>query len=423
MAGQQLNMNTQPMVAGPVQRPVPQRPAKGKDIVLENDKPSKAWVWLLVFGILGMVGGIACLVVALVLPPEELAVLEYPTIPSTTEEDKIYSDLTGLEVKTKAEKTQPTYCIQTPNGTDGARPQAGLDKAGMIFEAIAEAGITRMAAIYQGPTQAVIGPIRSLRLYYLQWDTPFDCTIVHAGGADDALAAVRSGGYKDMTENYTYMYRGTTGTRRWNNLFTTSTLLNQFATDYGYTTSTVHGFTRMTPTESTKARIDATVSEKLVITKPATLNTSEVKPTAKNIVIRFGAVQTYNVRYTYNTKTNTYDRTYENDHLNQILTCPDGDNGKVDPEKICQQTILSPSVVIAMVVEEKRAWDNYHEDITAIGSGEAYIFQNGIMIHGGWSKPTVNDQIKFNDANGKEIALAPGQTIVEAVPTYGAIEY
>lgn len=418
MAGQQLNMSTQPVVAGPAPKAT-----KKKDIVLENDKPSKAWVALLTIGILGIIGGIACSVVAFVLPPEEVAELVFPTIPSTTEEDKLYSDLTGLEVASKADKTLPTFCIQTPNGVDGARPQAGLDKAGVIFEAIAEAGITRMAAIYQGPTQAVIGPIRSLRLYYLQWDTPFDCTIVHAGGADDALAAVRNGGYKDMTENYTYMYRGTTGTRRWNNLFTTATLLNQFAADYGYKTSTVHGFTRMTPTESEKARIDATVAEKLSITKPATLNTSEVKPTAPNIMIRFGAVQTFNVRYTYNAKTNTYDRTYENNNTNQILTCPDGDRGKVDPEKICQQSQLSPAVVVAMVVEEKRAWDNYHEDITAIGSGEAYIFQNGVMIHGGWSKPTVNDQIKFNDANGKEIALAPGQTIVEAVPTYGAIEY
>ena len=412
-------MNTQPVAAAPV-APAP-KPSKKGDIVL--DKPSKAWVWLLVFGILGILGGIACLTVALLLPPEELAALEFPTIPSTTEEDKIYSDLTGLEVKSKTEKTLPTFCVQTPNGVDGARPQAGLDKAGVIFEAIAEAGITRMAAIYQGPTSAVIGPVRSLRLYYLQWDTPFDCTIVHAGGSDDALAAVRNGGYKDLTENYTYMYRGTTGTRRWNNLFTNATLLNQYASDYGYTTSTVHGFRRMTPTESAKARVDATVSEILTITEPAKLDTSEVKPKVSSAVIRFGAVQTFNVRYTYNSKTNTYDRTYENDHTNQILVCPEGDSGKIDPEKICQQSLLSPAVVVAIVVQEKRASDNYHEDITTIGQNEAYIFQNGTMIKGIWSKPTVSDQISFSDANGKEILLAPGQTVIEAVPTYGAIEY
>ena len=294
----------------------------------------------------------------------------------------------------------------------------------MIFEAIAEAGITRFAAIYQNPGASVIGPIRSLRLYYLQWDTPFDCTIVHAGGADDALAAVKNGGYKDLTESNTYMYRGQSGTRRWNNLFTSGTLLTQFASDYGYTTSSVNGFARMTPEESDKARVDETVAEKLVIYKPAVANTSEVKPKAASIVIRFGALPTYNVVYTYNKETNKYARTYENNNINEILTCPEGDNGKVDPEKICQKTAgLTPSVVVAMVVEEHKAADNYHEDITAIGSGQAYIFQNGTVIKGGWSKPTTTDQIKFNDANGREVKLAPGQTIIEAVPTYGAIEY
>lgn len=389
----------------------------------QEEKPSKAWVFLLVIGILGILGGISCGVVAFLLPEKEVAALEYPTIPSKTSEEKIYSDLTGLELASAAEKTAPTFCIQTPNGVDGARPQAGLNTAGVIFEAIAEAGITRFAAIYQNPTSAVIGPIRSLRIYYLQWDTPFDCTIVHAGGADDALAAVRSGGYKDLSESTTYMYRQYGGTRRWNNLFTNSALLNSFASDYGYTTSNVTGFTRMTPDESEKKRIDSTVAEKLVITKPAKANTSEIKPQATNISIQFGSVSTFNVVYTYNSKTNTYSRTYENNNVNEILACPEGNLGNMNPDEICTQQVLTPSVVVAMVVEEKRASDNYHEDITAVGSGEAYIFQNGMVIHGGWSKQTVNDQIKFNDENGKEVALAPGQTIIEAVPTYGGIAY
>ena len=172
------------------------------------NKTPKSWLVFLIIGIVGVLGGVACLLVALLAPKEILPDLEFPTIPSTTSVTKIYSNLTGLEIASEADKTAPAYCIQTPNGTDGARPQVGLTEAGVVFEAIAEVGITRFAAIYQKPTSAVIGPIRSLRIYYLQWDTPFDCAIVHAGGSDDAIAAVRSGGYKDLTENYTYMYRG-----------------------------------------------------------------------------------------------------------------------------------------------------------------------------------------------------------------------
>ena len=102
--------------------------AKDKsDIVLDTDKPSKAWVILLTLGIIGMVGGVACTVGSFLIPAPEVATDEYPTLPSSSTSEKIYSDLTGLEISSKSENSLPTFCIQTPNGTDGARPQAGRD--------------------------------------------------------------------------------------------------------------------------------------------------------------------------------------------------------------------------------------------------------------------------------------------------------
>ena len=54
---------------------------------------------------------------------------------------------------------------------------------------------------------------------------------------------------------------------------------------------------------------------------------------------------------------------------------------------------------------------------------QAYVFQNGIAMNGSWNKTSAADQIKFYDENGSEIKLAPGQTFVEAVPTYGSVEF
>ena len=331
--------------------------------------------------------------------------------------------MTGEVLEDKALLTAPAYCIQTPNSTDGARPQAGLNEAGVIFEAIAEAGITRFAAIYQNPSSAVIGPIRSLRIYYLEWDTPFDCTIVHAGGSGDALAALSSGGYKDLTENYTYMYRGTYGGRRWNNLFTTSALLRQYSSDSGNASSEIKGFARMTPEESKKARINGTVSEKLVITQPAKGDTSTTTPVTTNVGIRFGGLPNFNVDYIYNAESNTYARSYQSGAAHEVYGCPAEDLGEKNPEDVCNLTQMAPSVVVAMVVSERKAADNYHEDITATGSGKAFIFQNGMAISGKWEKATKADQIKFTDEDGKEIKLAPGQTIVSAVPEYGSVDF
>ncbi len=387
------------------------------------EKNKKAWLAFLIIGIIGIIGGAGCFVVGFLKTPDKTEGVNFPDLTNKKADEKTYSALTGEVLEDASLKTAPAYCIQTPNGTDGARPQSGLTEAGVVFEAIAEAGITRFAAIYQNPTSSVIGPIRSLRIYYLEWDTPFDCTIVHAGGADDALQAVRAGGYKDLSEDYNYMYRGTVSSRLWNNLFTTANDLKRFSTDHGYNTSDIKGFARMTPEESKKSRVDQTVNEVLDITKPTDKDTSKVEPKVSLIDLRFGGWASFNVSYEYNADSNTYLRSYESGANHDVYKCSSDDLGEKNPEDVCELTQMAPSVVVAMMVQEGRASDNYHEDITTIGSGKAYIFQNGMAIEGTWNKSSKDEQIKFKDNDGNEIKLAPGQTFVSAVPNYGSVAF
>ena len=389
----------------------------------KRTKVSKKYLFLMIFGVIGIVGGLGCILIGLLNRPDITNDVAFPELDFNKTDNNVYSDLTGEKLARLELKTAPAYCVQTPNGTDGGRPQAGINEAGVVFEAIAEAGITRFAAIYQNPSTAIIGPIRSLRTYYLEWDTPFDCTIVHAGGSGDALLAVSSGGYRDLTEDYTYMYRGTYGSRMWNNLFTTSTNLEKFSADRSYNTSNIKGFKRMTPEESSKARVVGSVKNQLVITKPADGDTSETNPSVTSINLGFGGVSTFNVHYAYNAEDNTYTRSYENGSNHDIYRCSNEDLGERNPEDVCVLDVLSPSVVIAMVVQESRDTDGYHEKITTTGSGDAYIFQNGAAIAGKWNKSSISDQIKFTDIYGNEVALAPGQTFISAIPTYGSVDY
>lgn len=395
----------------------------GEKIVFNNKKAGKGWLGFLIPGIIGLIGGIACLLFVFLKPPEERSVLVFPEIPSKTAKEEIYSDLTGEVLASAGLKNASAYCIQVPNGQDGARPQAGLTQAGVIFEAIAEAGITRFAAIFQNPSSAVIGPIRSLRIYYLNWDTPFDCTVVHAGGADDAIAALRSGGYRELDESYYYMYRGTVGSRLWNNLFTTSADLARFSEDSGYTTSNINGFSRLTPAEANKAKIDGLVEEKLDILKGTEKSTSNLIPKVSDIYLTYGDYGSYNPHYHYDVGSNTFLRGYANGDAHEVYQCPDEDLGEVNPESACSLTQLAPKVVAVMMVEERKAEDNYHEDIDSLGSGEAFVFQNGMVTHGTWNKGSAGEQIKFLDEAGNEIRLIPGQTFVSAVPTYGGVDY
>ena len=67
--------------------------------------------------------------------------------------------------------------VQIFNGTDrpiavmidnhtGAWPQAGLNQAYLVYEAIVEGGETRRMALFKGVTDDKIGPVRSARHYF-----------------------------------------------------------------------------------------------------------------------------------------------------------------------------------------------------------------------------------------------------------------
>ena len=335
---------------------------------------------------------------------------------------KIYSRLSGEELASEAEDAAPTYCVQIPNGVDGARDQVGLSEAKVVFEAIAESGITRFAAIFQNPP-AVVGPIRSLRIYYLNWDVPFDCTVVHAGGAPDAISALRSYGTRELDENGTFMWRseayypsGQSDYRRWNNLFTSGSLLSQYNSSRSYLSSDIHGFPHLTPDAAALDRTKRQIVHQLKIDEPATGDTDALAAKVTHIDLRFGNIPNFNPVFDYNSETNSYNRSYETGYAHNVFSCAS--------ENDCQHLQLSPKVVIAMIVQEKRAaYDNYHEDISSIGAGDAYVFQNGDAILGTWEKSSASAQIIFRDSNGAEIALVPGQTWISAIPNYGSVHY
>lgn len=374
---------------------------------------------LLVLGVIAMCGGVGCVIYNLLRPGTAATEIEFPPVGVTDDATTApLSPLTGLELAEGQRVDDPTYCVQTPNGLDGARPQVGLSEAGVIFEAIAEAGITRFAAIYQAPTSGVIGPIRSLRTYYLEWDTPFDCLIVHAGGATDALAKLKRGDYRDLDEEPDYTYRGRATQRAWNNLFTTPDLLAQANAG---ATSHVVGFDRLTPAESFQQLLADSGITPLDITAPTAAAEPEI--TVPEVAVNFGGAADYNVVYDYDPDTNTYPRSYASGAAHLVYQCPTNNTVQRDPEDFCELTQLAPAVIVVLMVRESPAADHYHEDITTTGIGDAYIFQNGSVIEGTWSKASATDQLKFFDADGAAVKLAVGQTIVEAVPSYGSVTY
>lgn len=285
-----------------------------------------------------------------------------------------YSPLTGAVVPDQASTQQATTGIMIENSPD-ARPQSGIKSAGVVFEAIAEGGITRFLAIYQESKPQLIGPVRSVRLYYVDWIAPFQASVAHIGGSKFALDEVRNGKYRDIDQFFNAgTYWRATDRYAPHNVYTSFERIDALNLKKGYTSST---FTAWPRTDGKAAEAPSATSIDVKISGP-----------------------TYNSHYDYDAATNSYIRAQ-------------GGAAHIDREA----GQITPSVVIAMdTIMSKVLEDGYREQITTTGSGRARIFQNGTVTEATWSKPDRGSQIKFTAADGSEVQLNRGQTWITAVP-------
>lgn len=404
---------TQPVTATPATTSeVKASESKTSKTKPSDSKPKKTRMIIYIV-ILLIFLGLVCAVTIIILlatrePAENSSVnrVEYP--------DPVYSILTGEEIADASLNSSPTFCIQIPNGKDGARPQAGLNQAAVVFEAIAEAGITRFAAVFQNTNLSAIGPIRSLRPYYLEWDLPFDCTVVHAGGSDEAITGLRRTGVREIDESYEYMWREQNSGRMWNNLFTSASELLRYNSDRGWTSSNLKAFSRYTPEENDQALAENYICE----TTEDGNEVCHITPVS-NIRINFSSIPSYNTVYQYDVENNHYLRSYANGEEHLTYVCPDNLQQPRTTTDCGEPVQVAPKVVVAMFVQESKMSDGYHENITTIGSGSATIFQNGEVIEGTWQKTSSSDQIVFRDNSGNLIKFAPGQAWIAAVPISG----
>jgi len=288
---------------------------------------------------------------------------------------KYYSPLTGMLVDSETITKQAVTGVMIENSPE-ARPQSGLKDSGVVFEAIAEGGITRFLALYQEQKPQLIGPVRSVRIYYVDWLAAFDASIAHVGGSTEALNEVQNGNYRNIDQSYNANYYWRSSDRYApHNVYTSFEKLDALNTANSYTTSTYTGFTRVDG--KTADILDAT-----------------------NISITMSSFL-FNSKFAYDSATNTYARSQAGEpHL-------DRESGQI-----------TPSVVIAMHVDESTLSDG-HQRIETIGSGSATIFQNGTAINATWSKASKTEQIKFTDIVGADIPLIRGQTWIVAVPNDG----
>jgi hypothetical protein len=124
---------------------------------------------------------------------------EPPKLPYT-------APFTGLGSQTRLDQRPIMVMI---NNAPQARPQSGINKADLVYEVLAEGEMTRLLAVFHSQRPEVIGPVRSIRPYFIQLGVGIDAMLVHAGGSPDALNTLARSDYSHLDEipNGRYFWR------------------------------------------------------------------------------------------------------------------------------------------------------------------------------------------------------------------------
>lgn len=377
-------------------------------------------------------------------------------VPKETVQQPAYTaPLTGLEVK-QPDISRPIAVMI--NNAPAARPQSGLSQADMVYEVLAEGGITRLVAVYQSyHGDVTIGPVRSIRPYLIGIGDSLHALLVHAGGSTDAYAILQGGGREHLDEitNASAPFWRDSSRKAPHNLYTNEVKLREAAAKKGYEeTVTIPAFpflaassedNRATGSSSESTDAPATYETSGAATMDATETTASGHETssqtssanttttttaststdhastsatesgnssssdaglagsetslekANTIELRF-LLQSYKVGYIYNATTGLYTR--------QI-------NGK-DHIDLNNKKPLTAANVIVLEGSYRVLDDIGRLSLNLNAGGEAVLFQQGRVVRGEW-KHSKDDAIRFY-SEGKEVPLVAGTTYYNIVP-------
>lgn len=292
----------------------------------------------------------------------------------------------GVIVEEGKENIYPT-AVMVENITS-VRPQAGLSQAGVVYEALAEGGITRFMAVFAGGEANKIGPVRSARSYYLEWLSEYDAMYVFSGAYPPVLAAVSGLGIKNINAMYAgskYYWRdNSVGAPH--NMFTNSEKINLALRDNEYD--------KLTPEFRQWKFVDGAEE-------------ADRPSEEKSIKIDFSSAG-YKVVYEYDKESNSYLRF--------------NPEGAIHSDRNTGEQ-LSPKNVVIIRVAADVIDDEGRLGMDVTGEGDAVMFSNGQTHKGTWEKESRTSRTIFYYEDGTEHEFVRGQTWVEAVPPDRSVTY
>ena len=305
---------------------------------------------------------------------------------SETEVSKVEEPKKEKEVQIFKGNERP-IAVMIDNHSD-AWPQAGLNKAYMVYEIVVEGGETRLMALFKGQDLDKIGPVRSARHYFIDYAMENDAIYVHFGQSPQAQSDIKKYSINDINgiaEDGTTFWRVKDKVAPHNAVTSTEKLLKS-AKDKKFRT---------------------TSKKKSVLNYSAEELNLENGISANEITIPHSNLQT--VKYKYDENNKTYIRYAR---------------GKEQTDWKTKETVQTKNIIITFC-------DNYtlsdvenkgRQGLKNIGTFDGYYITNGKAIKIKCTKNARDEKTVYKDLQGNEIKVNDGNTFVNICPTNAKVQ-
>ena len=266
----------------------------------------------------------------------------------------------------------------------GARPQAGLNDAYMIYEITVEGGETRYMAFFKGTTPDKIGPVRSSRHYFLDYALEHDAIYVHFRWSPLAQSDIKTYGINNINGIYDNFY-WREPIKGWHNAFTSMSNIMNYANRKKYRT-----------TSDAECVLKYNEQDKSI----------ESEMTANKIYLKYSYVQ--NSQYLYDKDRKVYLRSV---------------NGTEHRDRWTNEQFYAKNIVILKVKNNllDDPENKGRQQLYNVGTGDGFYITNGEYEPITWKKEDRKSRTIYYDQQGNEIKFNDGITWVNIVPLNATI--
>lgn len=301
--------------------------------------------------------------------------------PEESVEGKMRSRLTNEWVVEEKGNQRP-YAIML-NNAQAANPQSGTSQASIIYECLAEGGVTRLMGIFEDFDSEKIGSVRSARHYFVSLADEYDAIFVHYGESKYTDAKIKKLGVDNLSGltsiGSTVFYRDKQ-IKAPHNAFASTSGIEEGTSKLKYRTSYRENYSQHYDFYNEDTELAS-------------------KTTADKVSLRFS--KSYSPYFKYNETTKLYERyQFDQPHVDAA-----------NDQQLAFKNLIVQFVSTSVMDKQKRL-----DMELSNASGKGYYISNGKVMDITWKKNEDNEKMSYYDETGNLLTVNTGKTYIALFP-------